>query len=137
MELGIDSKICKFISLYWSPSQIADSFDSFLDNLKLNLDVVADNNPFLVVAISDFNAQSSSWCNNNKSNYEGTKSDCLATEYGLKQVINEPTYLLENSLSCIDLIFISQPKLSIDAGVHPPLHYPRPDKKRGLAFSKS
>ena len=29
------------------------------------------------------------------------------SEYNLKQVINEPTHLLENSSSCIDLIFTS------------------------------
>ena len=82
-QLQIGSKICNFISLYWSHSQTADSFDSFLDNLKLNLDAMTDNNLFLVVAISDFNARSSSWCINDKSNYEGTK---IATEYDLKQI---------------------------------------------------
>ena len=48
------------ISLYRSPSQTADKFDSFLDNLILNLETMTDNNPFLVVAIGDFNARSSS-----------------------------------------------------------------------------
>ena len=43
----------------------------------------------------------------------------VATEYDLKQVINESTYLLENSSSCIDLIFTSQPNLVMNAGVHP------------------
>ena len=31
------------------------------------------------------------------------KIDCLASEYDLKQVINEPTHLLDNFSSCIDL----------------------------------
>ena len=57
-QLQIGSKICNFISLYRSPSQTADNFDSFLDNLKLNLDEMTDSNPFLVVAIGDFNAGS-------------------------------------------------------------------------------
>ena len=109
-------------SLYRSPSQTADNFDSFLDNLKLNLDAMTDNNLFLVVAIGDFNARWSSWCINDKSNYQGTKIDCLATAYALKQVINEPTHLLKNSSSCIDLIFTSQPNLVMDAGIHPSLH---------------
>ena len=57
-QFQIGSTICIFVSVYRSPSQTADNFDSFLDNLKLNLDAVTDNNPFLVVAISDFNARS-------------------------------------------------------------------------------
>ena len=63
---SVGFKICNFISLYRSPSQTADKFDSFLDDLKLNLDTITDNNPFLVVAIRDFNATSSSWCISDK-----------------------------------------------------------------------
>ena len=31
-------------------------------------------------------------------------------------------HVLENSSSCVDLIFISQPNLVVDSGVHPSLH---------------
>ena len=103
-------------------SQTADNFDSFLNDLKLNLDAITDNNPFLVAAINDFNTRSSSWCINDKSNYERTKIDYLATEYDLKQVINKLTHLLQNSSSCIDLIFTSQANLVMDAGIRPSLH---------------
>ena len=40
----------------------------------------------------------------------------------MKQVITEPTHILENSSSCIDLIFSNQPNLIMDSGVHPTLH---------------
>ena len=69
---------------------------------------MTDNDLFLVVVIGDFIARWSRWCINDKSNYEGTKIDCLATECGLKQVINEPAHLLENSSSssCKEIIII-------------------------------
>ena len=108
-QLQIGFNICNFISPYRPPSQTADNFDSFLNNLKLNLDAMTDNNSFLVVAIGDFNARSLSWCISDKSSYEGTKIDCLAAENDLKQVINEPTNFPENSSSCVNLIFTSRP----------------------------
>ena len=37
-------------------------------------------------------------------------------------MINEPTHLLQNSSSCIDLIFTSQPNIVVESGVHPSLH---------------
>ena len=40
----------------------------------------------------------------------------------MSQVIKEPTHILNNSKSCIDLIFISQPNMIMDSGVHPLLH---------------
>ena len=49
---------------------------------------MTDNNPFLVVVIGDFNSRSSTWCINDKSNYERIKVDCLATQCHLNQVIN-------------------------------------------------
>ena len=73
---------------------------------------MTDDNLFLVVAVGDFNSRSSSWCVSDKNNYEGTKIDCLATEYDLKKIINQPTHLLENSS-----IFISQPNLVMYAVV--------------------
>ena len=66
-----------FISLYRSPSQTVDNFDSFVDDLELNIDAMTDNSSFLVVAIGDFNARSSSWCIIDNSNYEGIKISCL------------------------------------------------------------
>ena len=57
------------------------------------------------------NARSSSLCINDKSNYEGTKIDCLATQYDLKQVISKPMHLFEYSSSCTDLINTSQRNL--------------------------
>lgn len=52
---------CIFISLYRSRSQTKDSFHSFRENLELNLDSVASKNPFLIVLLGDFNAQSETW----------------------------------------------------------------------------
>ena len=46
----------------------------------------------------------------------------LASQFAMSQVINEPTHNLDNSRSCIDLIFTSQPNMVIDSGVHPSLH---------------
>ena len=38
--------------------------------------------------------------------------------HGLHQLISDPTHLLQNSLSCIDLIFTDQPNLVVKIGRH-------------------
>ena len=40
----------------------------------------------------------------------------------MSQLIQEPTHILNSSSSCIDLIFISQPNLVMESGIHSPLH---------------
>ena len=53
---------------------------------------------------------------------EGTRLDSLVSTHGFHQLIPEPTPILRNSLSCIDLIFLDQPSLIVDNSAHPILH---------------
>ena len=49
---------------------------------------------------------------------EGTRLDSLVSTHEFYQLISEPTHILRNSLSCIDLIFTDQPRLVVDSSVH-------------------
>ena len=51
-----------------------------------------------------------------------TQIDSLATIYGLQKPISDPTHILPDSSTCIDLIFTDQPNLVADSGVYPSLH---------------
>ena len=64
--------------------------------------------------------KSRNWYINDKTNTEGAKIEVLTSTCGLHQIINQ--HVLENSLSCIDLIFALQPNLVVDSGLHPSLH---------------
>ena len=121
-ELQVGSKICKFVSLYRSPSQTSDDFEKFTDNFELTLDTLAESNSDLVVVLGDLNIKSKNWYINDKTTTEGAKIEFVTSQFGLHQIINEPTHVLEKSSSCIDLIFTSQPNLVVDSGVHPSLH---------------
>ena len=110
-ELKVGDKLCNFISLYRSPSQTQDEFEKFSENLERNLDCLFQNNPFLVVVIRDFNVKSRTWYYHNKSSSGGNAVDIITKQYGLHQVIKEPTHTLDtldNSSTCINLIFSSQ-----------------------------
>ena len=39
-------------------------------------------------------------------------------QYGLTQIIHEPTHMLESSVSCVDLVFTSQENLVTNSRVH-------------------
>ena len=90
-EIKIENKLCNFIVLYRSPSQSQDTFESFIDNLELNIDAIVAKDPYLIDILCDFNAKLSTWCRSDKSTYEGSRIDGLVSNYGLQQLINEPT----------------------------------------------
>ena len=52
---------------------------------------------------------------------EGTRLDSLVSTHKFHQLISHPTHILQNLLSCIDLIFTDQPGLVVDIGFHPTL----------------
>ena len=54
--------------------------------------------------------------------YEGSKIDGIISAFGIQQIINEPTHIIGNCSSCIDLIFTSQSNLVMESGVDSSLH---------------
>ena len=55
-EVLVGGKLYNSISLYRSPKEHTDIFERFLDNFKLTLNDVANNNPFKTVVLGDYNA---------------------------------------------------------------------------------
>ena len=113
----IGGKLCRFVSLYRLPNQSQDDFQSFA-----NIDAVTAINLFLTVVLDDFTIKSNLWFKGDKTSYEGSKIDATTSQFGLQQLINEPTHLAADSSSCIDSIFTSQPNLVMESGVHSPLY---------------
>ena len=120
--IKLGDKTSNFVSLYWSPNQSGDDFENFCNNFELTLETVLATNPFLIVAIDDFNAKSSNWYTGDVTTFEGSKIEAITSQFGLQQIINEPTHIQGKSVFCFDLIFSSQPNLVMSSGIHPSLH---------------
>ena len=72
----------------------------------------------MTVVLGDFNVKSNNWCKADVTSLEGSKIDTITSSYGLNQLIQEPTHILNLLSSCIDLIFTSQPNLVMESGIH-------------------
>ena len=121
-EVSIANKIYQFIHLYRTPSQSQYEFHDFLTNLEMNLDDSFNSNPFLITVIDDFSGKSNNWSRGDRSTIEGSKIDFLTSQFGLSQMMKEPTHILGNSSSCIDLIFTTQTNMVLESGVHHSLY---------------
>ena len=108
--IKLGDKICNFVSLYRSPNQSEDDSENFCNNFELTLDAVSATNPFLIVAIGDFNTKSSNWYTGNTTTFEGSKIEAITSQFGLKQIINEATHIQGKSESCIDLVLFLSTK---------------------------
>ena len=120
-ELKIGDKSCNFIALYRFPSQSQDDFETS-NNFEITLETLAQKGSFLTTTIGGFNAKSCNWYSHDKTSFKSRTIESISSQFGLHQLINEPIHLLQNSSSCIDLIFTLQPNIVVESGVHPSLH---------------
>ena len=132
-EVSIKKKRGYVVSLYRSPSQTQDEFDIFLVSFEQLIGDIIAKNPLLVLITDDFNVISTNWWKNDLSTSEGNQVDSLTTFHGLSQIISDPTDILPNLSSWIDLIFINQPNLVTESGFHPSLH---PKCHHQIVFAK-
>ena len=121
-DLIISKKLCRFAALYRSPSRSQDHFATFSNNFKITLDLASKKNSFLIAVLGDFNSKLSQWHDKDSSTSERISIENITSQFRLHQIINEPIHILVNSSSCIDLIFTSQPNLSVESGSQPSLH---------------
>ena len=121
-ELKTGDETCNFLFLYRSLSQSQDYIETFKGNLELNLEYLVQRNPFLIVAVRELNAKSRNWFCHEITSFEGDAIKNLTPQFGLHQVIKEPTQFLDILSSSNNLILTSQPKLIIESGAHWSLH---------------
>ena len=77
--------------------------------------------PFISIYLGDFNARNSNWWACDATNIYGTNIEEITNQNSLEQIIDGPTHILPESVSCIDLLFTSNRGLISNSGVHPSL----------------
>ena len=117
-ELSFGRRRICLVSIYRTPSQSSNEYDTFLLNFEHLLTYLNSLKPHMLLVTGDINVISSSWWSDDIDNIEGSWLEWITSYYGLYQIINEPTHILPSSASCIDLIFTNQPNLVITSGVH-------------------
>ena len=121
-EIRLQNQKGYVVVIYRSPSQSSTEFEEFSSNFDKLLNHIKHSRPSFTIILGNFNAKSKSWWSGDVTSHEGTQIESLTTMHSLQQLISDPTHLLPNSSSCIDLIFTDQPNLAVNSGVHPSLH---------------
>ena len=105
---GVTAKHILFFC-YRPPNQPPESFFPPLHDLLVR----ASTESTLITLLGDFNAKHSSWDRHGNPNMAGTRMAELVLDFGLSQIINEPTRYSSdgNQRSVLDLYCTSRPDL--------------------------
>ena len=103
--------------IYRSPSQNRGEFDNFCTNFDILLNYINDESSLCSTVTGDFNARCSRWWKNDTTKLQGQELDYLTLSAGYNQITDKPTHVINNSMSCNDLIFRTNRSLISDHGV--------------------
>jgi len=98
-----------------------DQFKLFMSKLEETMEQIESENPYCTIICGDFNAHSNDWYGNKTDNF-GVEMQKFFDETGMTQLVKDPTYITNNSRTCIDLVATDQPNLVLVNEVHPSLH---------------
>ena len=99
-----------------------DELEHFCTNFDLLLSNINNLYSTCSIVLGDFNAKCSKWCASDKSNTTGIELDNITMTSGYNQMIDKPTHYINESSSCIDLIFSSNVNLTKNCGVEQSLY---------------
>ena len=108
-----------FVVIYRSPSQSSDEFDLFLSRLELVIEHMRHEKPDCIILTGDFNSKTKQWWPDGEETNEGVLLNQLIESFSMTQLIDQPTHILTNSSSLIDLIITDQVDMFVDSGLLP------------------
>ena len=114
-EITVNNERCFLTCLYRSPNQNQEQFESFCENLIDVLSGINNQQPTCSILVGDFNAKLLKWCPSDQDIKDG--QDTFTTTSGYTQIIGQPTHIMNDKSSCIDLLFTANSKLLCDVGV--------------------
>ena len=120
-DITIALKKILFVTVYQSPTQTTEQFEGFTNGMETIVNRIQAERAHMMILTGDFNCRSSKWWPQDVEHLEGTALDELIATNNLCQLINEPTNIRNEGMSCIDLIITDQPNMFIESGVHPSL----------------
>ena len=74
-------------------------------------------NPAISIITGDFYRKCSKWYSFDTSDNVGKELDTITSTVGYSKIIDKPTLFPNNSSSCIDLTFTSNPSILVDSGI--------------------
>jgi hypothetical protein len=102
---------CVILCIVCPSHMLAGEADVFINYLETTADKVNVYNPLGTILLGDFNAKSSLWYPLQNNNPLGIRLHDYVSRCGMVQLIKEPTRIVENSSTLIDLIITDMPDI--------------------------
>ena len=110
-------------------SNIKQVMSVFIYHCVSSVCVGSYSGPYMIVALGYFNAQTKIWYESSETTHEWINMDRVTSQFRFKRLTHQPTHIIGETSSCIDIICTSQPNLVIESGILLPRHRKLFDEK--------
>ena len=121
-EFSISKKKIFVVVSYRKPSQSAQDFTSYCEQLDNIIEKINLEKPFMTILTGDYNAKHNSWCAGDTTDKFGSAIFDIFAKHAITQTVDQPTNITSRTQHCIDLVATDQPNMIIKNEIVPSLH---------------
>ena len=121
-EFSISKKKVFLVVSYRKPSQSAQDFTTYCEQLDHIIEKINLENPFMTILTGDYNAKHNSWYTGDTTDNFGSAIHDIFAKHALTQTVDQPTNITSRTQHCIDLVATDQPNMIIKNEIVPSLH---------------
>ena len=121
IELTINNKKIFVTNNYRKHHKNRQEVVDFMKKFNSCVENVIAENPFCSLFLGDFNCHNSSWLCTDTTDFQGEELYDILNDNALHQLVSEPTHIINNSKTCIDLVITNQRDIIRECSVKPSL----------------
>jgi hypothetical protein len=121
LQISVAGKKIFYILVYRRFGQSVDEFDNFCTKFDEALTKIEAENPYCIAAGGDYNAHLKEWYAEGVTDSKGVHIQKIFLDHGMTQLVDQPTYIGNETKTCVDLFAIDQPNLVLANEVLPSL----------------
>ena len=119
LQLTIAGKKIFYVLVYRRFGQTVDEFNNFVEKFDEALTKIEAENPYCIAAGGDYNAHLKEWYKEGRSDSNGVHIQKVFLDHGMVQLVDQPTYIVNTTKTCVDLFATDQPNLVLTNEVLP------------------
>jgi len=122
LELSISRKKVFCIVTYRKFGQTITESETYLEKLNEIMEQIRLETPYCTFLLGDVNGHNKKWYQGDKSDKIGQSIQEIFDNFGFTQMVNQPTYLINNCKTLVDIFATNQPNLVTSNEIHPSQH---------------
>ena len=113
LEVNFGKKKVIIVHSYRKFGQSKDEYDDYITKFEELLDTISAENPYCCICVGDLNAHNKKWLSGGVTDVFGENFQEIFEKNYLTHIVNQPTYVRNNSKTLVDICATSQPNLVV------------------------